>query len=214
MISDKPLGPFHFDGHVLRNPADDLGVGGNNHHCIFHFHDKWYIAFHAQTLEKRMRLSHGYRSPFINEIPVDEATGHISLTHATPEGVESLKAFSVRHEYPAATYAAITGATILPGDVPTLYAQNSQSWVKLARADFGDGASVLSTCYRAFSAGAVSIVLDDLHAAPITEVQLAAASWNFTTVDVPLNTTISGVHDLYLVFRTPAMEFKTFQFKE
>lgn len=214
MVSDKPLGPFRFDGHVLRNPADDFGVGGNNHHCIFHFNDKWYIAYHAQAFEKRLGLAHGYRSPCINEIPVDEATGHVSMTRGTPEGVEAIKSFSVRHRYSAATCAALSGATILHGDTPTLYAQNPNAWVKLARADFGDGASVLSLCYRAFCAGAVSIVLDDLYAAPVAEVQLNASALNFVTADLPLNTTISGVHDLYLVFRTPAMEFQTFQFQE
>lgn len=212
MISDAPLGPFRFDGHVLRNPGTDLGVGGNNHHCIFRFHDKWYIAYHAQTLEQRMRLSGGYRSPFINEIPVDEQTSHIGLTHGTLQGIAPVQPFPVYQPYPAATFAALAGVCVQPGETPVLYAQTPLSWIKVEQADFGTGASCWQARYRAFTHSSVSIVLDDLNAAPIAEVQLPTNPRSFTDISLPLNTTISGVHDLFLVFRTPGVECQRFCF--
>ena len=34
MTSDNPMGPFTYQGEILKNPSTYFGVGGNNHHAM------------------------------------------------------------------------------------------------------------------------------------------------------------------------------------
>ena len=56
MTSKNPLGPFEYAGYTLENPGTYFGAWGNNHHWIFEFRGKHYIAYHAQVVEKQLAL--------------------------------------------------------------------------------------------------------------------------------------------------------------
>lgn len=109
--------------------------------------------------------------------------------------------------------AILAGAAIAPGRNGTvLYTQVAQSWSMLSRTDFGSkGASALEVSYNSVCDASVSIVLDDLHAAPAAVLALPKA-FNGQTLTLDLPASITGTHDLFLVFSAPALRFRAFRF--
>lgn len=104
MTSDKPLGPFKYQGYFLKNPASYYGPSGNNHHWVFYFNNRYYVAYHAQVVEKQIGLEKGgYRNLFINELEVN-ADGSIPIQEKiSKEGVAPVCDFN-----PHTTIAAST----------------------------------------------------------------------------------------------------------
>lgn len=217
MIADKPLGPFTYADRVLKNPADYFGTGGNNHHCMFSFGGKWYIAYHNQTLERDIGVGSGYRCTFIDAMDVT-ADGRIGMIEGTYAGVPQVKVFDPYTEFPATTAACMAGATTAPffGGGMTLYTQVPGSWSMLSGVDFGAGAKAVTVKYSCVCDGTVSIVLDDVNAAPIAQVKLTRPGWGVrglieTTCELPEG--VSGKHDVYFVYSAPAFRIGTFSFK-
>lgn len=217
MIADKPLGPFTYADRVLRNPADYFGTGGNNHHCMFSFGGKWYIAYHNQTLERTIGVGSGYRCTFIDAMDVTE-DGRIGMIEGTYEGVPQVKAFDPYTEFPATTAACMAGATTAPffGGGMTLYTQVPSSWTMLSGVDFGAGAKAVTVKYSCVCDGTISIVLDDVNAAPIAQVKLTRPGWGVrslieATAELPEG--ITGKHDVYFVYSAPAFRIGSFRFE-
>lgn len=105
MTSKNPLGPFEYKGYTLENPGTKLGVWGNNHHWIFSFKDKWYIAYHAQSQEKMLGTEKGgYRNVFINDFNFNDDLS-LPIQKISKEGVKQVRNFDPSEEIPAATFA-------------------------------------------------------------------------------------------------------------
>lgn len=212
MISDKPLGPFSYADRVLRNPADYFGVGGNNHHCMFRFRDQWYIAYHNQTLERDIGMGSGYRCTFIDRMEVSP-DGRIGMIEGTCAGVSQVQPFDPYTAFPAATACAMAGAIPLPSPMGTaLYTQVPNAWTMLSGVDFGAGAKRLTVTYSCVCDATISLVLDDLNAAPVAQVKLARPEWGVrgpVEASCELPEGVSGVHDVYFVFSAPAMRVGT-----
>lgn len=103
MTSDKPLGPFTYQGYTLKNPGTYFGAWGNNHHWIFEFKGKMYIAYHAQTVEKQLKFEKGgYRSLYITDFKVNE-DGSLPIQDAKTTGVAQVGNFNAFETVPAAT---------------------------------------------------------------------------------------------------------------
>ena len=212
MIADKPLGPFAYADRVLKNPADYFGVGGNNHHCMFQFKGGWYIAYHNQTLERDIGIGSGYRCTFIDRMNVSE-DGRIAMIEGTYAGATQVETFNPYCEFPATTAAALAGATTMPSkEGMTLYTQVANSWSMLSGVDFGAGATALTAKYLAVCDGTISIVLDDVNAAPIAQISLTKAAWgqrapSEATCELPAG--VSGVHDVYFIYSAPAFRISS-----
>ncbi len=105
MTSKNPLGPFVYKGYTLENPGTAFGAWGNNHHWIFSFRGKWYIAYHTQVLEKTVGCEKGgYRNVFIDNFAVN-ADGSLPKQKMTKKGVDQLCNFKTGESVPAATFA-------------------------------------------------------------------------------------------------------------
>ncbi len=105
MTSKNPLGPFEYKGYTLENPGTAFGAWGNNHHWIFSFRGKWYIAYHTQALEKTVGCEKGgYRNVFIDNFAVN-ADGSLPKQKMTKKGVDQLCNFKTGESVPAATFA-------------------------------------------------------------------------------------------------------------
>ncbi len=103
MTSKNPLGPFTYQGYTLKNPGEYFGNWGNNHHWIFKFNGKLYIAYHAQTVEKLIGFEKGgYRSLYITEFAIN-ADGSWPIQNAKKAGVEQVGHFNPFETIPAAT---------------------------------------------------------------------------------------------------------------
>ena len=215
MISDKPLGPFTYADRVLKNPEDYFGTGGNNHHCMFQFGGKWYIAYHNQTLERTIGVGSGYRCTFIDRMDVQE-DGRIAMIEGTYEGVEQVKAFDPYCTFPAATAAALAGVTTMPAPGGMcLYTQVPAGWTMLSGVDFGEGAKSLTAFYSCVCDCKISVVLDDVSNAPVAELSLARPGWGVrgpieAACELPEG--ISGKHDVYFIYSAPAMRVISYRF--
>ena len=215
MISDKPLGPFAYADRVLKNPEDYFGTGGNNHHCMFQFGGKWYIAYHNQTLERTIGVGSGYRCTFIDRMDVQE-DGRIAMIEGTYEGVEQVKAFDPYCTFPAATAAALAGVTTMPAPGGMcLYTQVPAGWTMLSGVDFGEGAKSLTASYSCVCDCKISVVLDDVNNAPVAELSLPRPGWGVrgpieAACELPED--ISGKHDVYFIYSAPAMRVISYRF--
>ena len=89
---------------VLYNPGSMFGVGGNNHHCMFEFRGKTYIAYHAAVVDKELKWNAGYRSTLIDELKMEN--GLPALTRGTLKGVEQVAPVNPYTRREAAEYAS------------------------------------------------------------------------------------------------------------
>ncbi|WP_249897374.1 endo-1,4-beta-xylanase [Paenibacillus sp. PK3_47] len=211
MTSDHPMGPWTYRGTILKNPGHFFGVGGNNHHSMFAFHDKWYIAYHAQTLSKELGVPKGYRSTHLNEVLFSDADGTIQEIEANYEGVGAIQSFNPYKSVPAATSAWSAGIAVEPPALSSGEAVNERvvtaltdgSWAAIAGVDFGHpGASEV----RVSVAGGdqpsiIELRLDQPDGELIGTVNVAAGSGEKAAELSAKVSGAEGTHDLYLVFR-------------
>jgi arabinoxylan arabinofuranohydrolase len=111
MTSDSPLGPWTYQGPFLKNPGHFFGTGGNNHHCIVNFKDRWFIFYHAFLLQDARGHQGGYRSTNVNELFLDE-DNLITSVEANRQGVDQIVAVNPFEKQPFAMMAL--GAGVLP----------------------------------------------------------------------------------------------------
>ena len=215
MTAENPLGPFTFGGRIFKNPGHYFGAWGNNHHCIFQFEGKWYIAYHAQALEKKMGWDAGYRSTCINDLPLD-ASGAPKLATGDQWGVAQVRPLPMQGQVPAETIATLSGMTTIAdagaqGGM-ALRSLAPGGWAGILKGDFGEGVSSLSLRYRSKENCTLIFRPDRINAAPAAEISLAPAdAWQ--VISVPLNVPLSGVHDLYFQFDQAGVEVDWWQFQ-
>ncbi len=209
MTSDSPMGPWTYQDTILKNPGHFFGVGGNNHHVMFRFHDTWYIAYHAQTLSKAMGVPRGYRSTHLNPVVFQE-DGTIQKVEADMKGVEQLKPLDPYTRVEAETMAWSAGIEVEPhGSDEGLYGQmavtaiENGDWIAVAKVDFGSGASAFQASVQSLGgSGQIELRLDGLDGQLIGTVSAPAAGGTEEWVTASQEVAgAAGVHDLYFVFR-------------
>lgn len=226
MTSDNPMGPWTYQGTILKNPGHFFGVGGNNHHAMFQFHGEWYIAYHAQTLSKAMGVPKGYRSTHLNKVSFG-ADGAIQEITADLKGVPQLHKLDPFDRVEAKTLAWSAGIDALPqkmDDRGTAVAEvaivdiHNGDWTAVAGVDFGAGASTFTASVAGGSDDAViELRLDSPDGKLIGSLAVPEAdgssSWSEATTAVE---GAEGVHDLYFVFKgkadTELFTFNAWQF--
>ena len=139
MTSKSPLGPFEYAGYTLENPGTMYGPWGNNHHWIFTFRGKNYIAYHAQIIEKSLGFTKGgYRNLIISDFAVNE-DGSWPIQKCTKAGVEQSGSFNPYGLVPAATMAY--SRNMIVSARQTLYALEDGAYVCIKGVDFAKGPS-------------------------------------------------------------------------
>lgn len=227
MESDNPMGPFTYKERILKNPGSVFGLGGNNHHCVFYFKDRWYITYHTRTLEKAMGVQKGYRCTHIDEFTMQE-DGTIGVIKQTLTGREQLQFVDAYALNRAASFAVMGGVGTVAADEVSkecgsgnmaLGNMENGGFVKVQGVDFGSGAPT-SICmgirnkagYQA--AGAVQIRIDGIEGDVIGYVSMEdiPKGKEFTERTVQLTGSVGGVHDLYFIFAGENYEIETWQF--
>ncbi|WP_317618339.1 glycoside hydrolase family 43 protein [Paenibacillus sp. PL91] len=226
MTSDHPMGPWAYQGTILKNPGHFFGVGGNNHHAMFQFHSEWYIAYHAQTLSKAMGVPKGYRSTHLNKVSFSE-DGAIQEIEADLKGVPQLNKLNPFVRVEAETLAWSAGIDALPlqmDDRGTAVVEvaiagiHNGDWTAVSSVDFGEGASTFSASVAGGSDDAViELRLDspdgDLIGSLAVPKAYGSGSWTEVKTAVA---GAEGVHDLYFVFKgkddTELFTFNAWQF--
>lgn len=194
MTSKNPLGPFEYKGYTLENPGTVFGAWGNNHHWIFSFRGKWYIAYHTQVLEKTVGCEKGgYRNIFIDNFEVN-ADGSLPNQKMTKKGVEQVSKFKLGDVVPAATFAR--SANVAVTSKQTLVSVKDGAYVCIKGVEFTGKESEFSvTCVPVDGKG-IKVQLDNFggNGTEISEIKLGKKA----EVSAKL-TAASGVHDLYII---------------
>ena len=219
MESDKPMGPFKQGGSVLKNPGHFFGRGGNNHHCMFEFNGKMYIAYHSRILEEGMGLeSGGYRSTNIDYINTD-ANGIPTESFGTREGVAQVKALNPYEAVSAVTMSNASGIDTESvngsgyGDM-ILSGIHTGSWTSVSGVDFGSTAPGTFNYYcMGKGTGKVSVILDDPNAEAAFSVSIDADGSDVKKFETGLDISITGKHDLFFVFEGEGYKPVTWLFK-
>ncbi|PYE47980.1 family 43 glycosylhydrolase [Paenibacillus barcinonensis] len=217
MTSTHPMGPWTYQGTILKNPGHFFGIGGNNHHAIFPLGAQWYIAYHAQTLCQAMDIPEGYRSTHLNLVEYEETSGRIKAIHADYAGVEQLKSLDPFHIVSGSTIGWSAGVNTRelqqndqtqsrePEPNPLVSQLHAGSWIALSRVDFGkQGAAAFTASLRSLGgAGILELRLGSEDGNLIGSVHIPAAEdsqeWMEGTTSI---TGAACVHDLYLVLKS------------
>ena len=194
MTSKNPLGPFEYKGYTLENPGKYFGPWGNNHHWIFSFRGKWYIAYHTQTLEKMVGCEKGgYRNVFINDFAVN-ADGSFPIQKVTKKGVEQLNPFALGGVVPAATFASSRNVAVTTKQ--TLVSVKDGAYVCIKGVLFTGNEKSFDADTVSAEGKSIKLLIDGFGGNG-TEI-CEAKSDKTCSVRGALNG-VSGVHDLYIV---------------
>lgn len=211
MISDSPMGPWTYEGTILKNPGYFFDVGGNNHHAIFEFHGNWYIAYHAQTLSKAMGVPKGYRSTHLNQVFFN-TDGTIQEIIADYEGVKQLKALNPYVQVEAETIGwnaginteAISGEVEQPSSKRVVTDIDNRDWIAVSNVDFGSkgASSFTASVANGRTASTIEIRLDSTEGKLIGELTIPANTGvdQFEELQTEIEGAI-GVHHVFFVFR-------------
>lgn len=218
MTSSNPMGPWTYQGTILKNPGFFFGVGGNNHHAMFQFNDTWYIAYHAQTLSKAMGVAQGYRSTHLNQVTFN-ADGSIQEIAADLKGVDAVKTLNPFVRTGAETIAWSAGITVEPvgttvQDVNLVVSDiDNGDWTAVSNVDFGNGAaSFTASVASTIEGGTIEVRLDGPEGSLVGAVDVPMTGSNDQWVDVKTGIQgADGIHAVYFVFRGKP-EQKLFQF--
>lgn len=206
MTSKNPMGPWEYKGVIFKNPGNFFGVGGNNHHQLFEFNGRWYIAYHAQTLAKDLGIAKGYRSPHINEVLIENGT--IKEVIGDYKGVSQVKNFDPYRMVEAETFAWCAGVETKRASASNnmcLTAIESGDWIALSKVDFGNKgpekfeAMVSNIKQKSY----IEIRLDSPEGKIIATVDVqpqngSSSQWVKVKAKVE---SVTGVHDLYFIFK-------------
>lgn len=200
MSSDNPLGPFTYQGYTLENPGKYFGPWGNNHHWMFEFKNKLYIAYHTQTIEKNLNLEEtGYRCVFINEMKVND-DGSLPIQKVTKEGVLQTCKFNPNKKTPAATFHSTRNIVVSENLSVTPIKNNA--WIQIQGVDFSQEPSTITfTSNNQKSKGTINVVLENFASDKVlATVEINgkgdfSAPLSFTDAD-----TFSTAQNLFFVF--------------
>jgi len=211
MESKNPLGPFTFKERILKNPGHFYGLGGNNHHAIFKFKDKWYITYHARILEQAKGILHGYRSTCIEEFTMGEdgTIGDIKMTKS--DGREQVGALNPYEKINGATFAVMGGVDTAPADEVSkkygcgnllLTSINDGDYVKLQGVDFDEkGAkTVKATVKTNGKDGVIRVTTKYPNGDVAGYIPVKADAAKTTVITAELDTVITGLQDVFFTF--------------
>lgn len=223
--SDSPMGPFTYKETILENPGKYIGLAGNNHHCVFTFKDRWYITYHSRVLEKKLGIQKGYRITNINEFTMQE-DGTIGKISQVLNGREQLAWVNPYEENNATKVAVMSGLNTVPADEQAIntgcgtYALTEVqpgAFVKIQGVDFG------ATAPKKFIAriknnnaevGAIALRGGQVFGEAFGYLAVDATTGEeFVEFTADLDTDITGVQDLFLVFSGEGFEVLSWRFE-
>ncbi len=203
MTSSNPMGPFTYKGGFFKNPGFFFGDWGNNHHAICKFKGTYYLFYHSLLLQKSMQLENlGYRSTHVDVVKINPGPVIMPVT-GTKSGVRQLKYLDPYSVVEGETMAWQNGVTTEYISTSTrMYAKVTKpgSWIGLSKVDFKNGADGFTAMMSGNgSAGVMKICLDSPNGPAVGYVQFPPNRL-LTEVRVLLNSTVTGIHDLFFVF--------------
>ncbi len=189
MTSDKPLGPFTYQGYTLINPNT-----GNDHHWIFEFKGKNYIAYHTQMIEKKLNFPKGgYRNLYINDFVVNE-DGTLPIQKTDTIGVNQVVAFN--------PYETVRGSCIHNSQNIVVLENlssvciNKEGYICIKGADLSQGINKFTAeVVQNKKDGSISVYVDNMESKPVATVKTKGKS----VVESKASYSSDGKsHDIYI----------------
>ena len=238
-FTDPNTGVYHhFLGTILKNPSVIYGQTYNNHHHMQEFKGKYYIFYHSTVLNNSIhRYSRAYRNLHVDEIDIDAETDNITI-NPSYEGAEQIESFdpyknhdgsakyinATTTSYSAGVKSAQSDVLLMDSDVVdsnylspmVLDKIDTGDWTKLQGVDFGDKVVSVEASYTSPTADAAIEVFIDDPTNPdnmVASMPLSVTSDDeFATVKADITGDVSGVHDVYFVFRGSDYQVATWKF--
>ncbi|HWT76682.1 MAG TPA: glycoside hydrolase family 43 protein [Mobilitalea sp.] len=212
MTSKNPMGPFTLQGSILKNPGSFFGCYGNNHHCMFNFHDQMYIAYHTQILEKRLGVSGGYRCTHIDPVTIN-TDGTIVRITASEFGVKQVESLNPYQRTEAETIGTMGGVSTALSEANgensgtgnmAVTDINTGDWIAVYGADFGDeGANTFTASVKPSKdqTGAIQIRLDKPTGIVIGYLDIEPSETEaYKEITTELFSAVTGKHDLVFIY--------------
>lgn len=223
--SDSPMGPFTYKETILENPGKYIGLSGNNHHCVFTFKDRWYMTYHSRLLEKKLGVAKGYRNTNINEFSMQE-DGTIGKISQLINGREQLLWVNPYEENNATKVAVMSGLQTVAADEQAIttgcgtYALTevkSGAFVKVQGVDFGTSAPkkfIARIKNNNGEVGAIALRTGQVFGDALGYLAVDETTGKeFKEFTADLVAEITGVQDLFLVFRGEEFEVLSWRFE-
>ncbi len=221
MKSDSPMGPFVPCNPVLKNPEVFFGRGGNNHHCMFEYCDRYYITYHSRMLETAMGIDGGYRSTNVDFLIINE-NGEPAESIGTRTGVMQVRNFDPYKKISASTMSNQAGIrTKQYGDIAIRYGSGEMvltgiedgAWTEISGVDFGSkGASSLKVETLGNGRGRIYLVLDDVCGEPFASVEIKPSDKEFAEQTANFEEKITGIHTVYFLFEGSEYQVYSWEF--
>jgi hypothetical protein len=192
-ISDSVNGPYTYRGTIVAH-----GKQGNENGSVFELNGQWYVAYHdlAPTTYYRKTKLEFIHYTNSGDIPRVDPTVYGVGRY---DGRAQIEAENYFDKSPGIAYEDCTDS----GEGFAVTGITSDSWLKFQQVDFGAGADAFKARVSAGS-GAIEIHLESATGPLIGSCDVPAGDPAWHTVNTQLSETISGVHDVVLVFRADA----------
>lgn len=199
-MSDSPTGPWEYKGVIM--PQTDTN-SFTNHSGITDFKGKSYFFYHTGKLPG----GGGFARSIAVEPFEYNADGTIPEILPTEEGAPAIGTLNPLRRVEAETMAWSQGVTTEPNAKTGVYVSDIHNgdFIRVANADFGTkgvksfGASVAS----ALRGGEIEVRIDNPEGDVIATLPVAGTGgWeNWEYLETPLKNNVSGVHDIYFMFK-------------
>ena len=154
--SSNIKGPYTYQGVVIENPSKINGKGGNNHHGIAKFKDKWYAVYHDRRLvmaSDKPKLANGqdasttgnHRSTSIDELTWNgDKMNTLKFTDAGPSQIEDFDPYQPYKAITSSKQKNIRSRTDYTKGQPVVHVltplASKESWIRVSGVNFGGGA--------------------------------------------------------------------------
>lgn len=216
VMSTCPMYGYEKSGVMLPNPPDN--DDNNNHHSVVEYRGKWYIAYHnRKVVHEQMKAAnlgvqwcteidgvddhraHEYmRSVCIDELKYND-DGTIVTVTPTEDGLEQLECVNPYARQEAEMMSKGWGIDVIGGVV---ISRHESDYTRVRGVDFGSG-EFDKIRANVKGRGKVEIRLDSIDGVRIAVINVSEN--NFKQVSTSCKR-VTGIHDLYFVFRSKGSE--------
>ena len=187
-------GPWTYRGRIMDEAVNSFTIHGGE--VTFKGHN--YMFYHNGILPNGGGF---HRSACVEEFQYN-ADGSIPFIPFTTEGVKPLGTLDPYQTVQAETMSSSWGVKTdrLPGERHYVTSIHNGDWIKLREVDFGSEEPVMVSMemLNFKHAGVLEFYLDELGGSPIASIDVIDDNMMKTA---PVKPGVTGVHDLYLLFR-------------
>lgn len=222
--ADNPyMENWTYHGTVFANPGSSYGHVYNNHHHMFDFKGEYYISYHTTYLERALYgTKQGYRSLHIDKLNVaEDGTLSAQNTYAGVALESQMDGMIANDANIMSDNAGLTTEYSKSQNKMVLTQIHTGDWSKVTGVHFAENTDSLKmTISSETKNGSIEVYIDgkpgEDTAVKVGEIALKNTSGNdvYETVTAPLSQPVSGVHDLYFVYRGSGYQVASWAFSK